>query len=124
MTYNLNEEQTYSFKNLTEIFNIEMLDWSMGKNVLLEHLRFLKILQEGAMQNIPYKCFVDRGFFNPKSCIKQDEPHPILDITEKGLNWLINEKKAIIELNEREYWKEKYPKEYAKLLEAEKRYSE
>jgi hypothetical protein len=110
-------KQTYSFKNVAEILNIELLDWQMHKNDLLEHLRILKILQEGVNQNIPYKCFVDAEFFNPKSCIKKDGPHPILEVTKKGLNWLRTEKRSIIELNEREYWKEKYPNDYAKLLE-------
>lgn len=117
MVKKINLEQTYSFKNVAEILNIELLDWQMHKNDLLEHLRLLKILQEGVDQNIPYKCFIEEGFFNPKSCIKKDGPHPILEVTEKGLHWLIKEKRSSIEKNEMEYWKEKYPKDYAKLLE-------
>ncbi|MEI6265830.1 MAG: phage antirepressor KilAC domain-containing protein [Sphingobacteriia bacterium] len=120
MTHNLIIEQTYSIKNISEILKITLLDWQMGKNNLFEHLRDLKILQEGVNHNKPVKCFVDLGLFNQKSCIKKDGSHTILEVTEKGLNWFINDLRSKIEEKEREYWKEKYPKDYAKLLEVEK----
>lgn len=120
MTHRLSMEQPYTFKKVLEILKITLLDWTMGKNILLEHLRDLKILQEGVNHNKPDKCFVDLGLFNPKSCIKNDGSHQILEVTEKGLNWFINDLRSKIIEKEREYWKEKYPNDYAKLLEVEK----
>ncbi|HPH37632.1 MAG TPA: phage antirepressor KilAC domain-containing protein [Sediminibacterium sp.] len=100
--------------------NLRILNWPMGKNIIFEHLRMLQVLQDGKNKNKPYPHYYQFGFFEIISIKKNNKTFNKTVITEKGLNWLIREKRSIIMTNEIEYWKENYRKDYSKFLEQEK----
>lgn len=106
-------------KYAANILDLKFLNWPMGKNILFEHLRKLQILQDGKDRNKPYPHYYSMKYFETIIVEKNNKTFRKTVITEKGLNWLKNVQRPIIELNEREYWKEKYPKDYTKLLEEE-----
>ena len=75
-----------------------MLKLSYGRNTLFRKLRDLEVLQE---DNLPYRSYIDRGYFhvvetkwnNPKTeevnLTKQTR------ITQKGLDWLVKNKEIL-----------------------------
>lgn len=111
------EKVNYSMTEAALHLNIRLGRYTIGRNVLMEHLRELKVLQTEGSKNKPFKEFYHHRFFDVITVTKNNRHWDKTVVTEKGIKWLQVYYVATIKQKEYEYWEKYYPDDLAMLAE-------
>ncbi|NCI45040.1 phage antirepressor KilAC domain-containing protein [Sediminibacterium soli] len=103
------EKVNYSMTELAVHLNITLGRYTIGRNVLMEHLRELKVLQTEEAKNKPFKEFYQHQFFDVITVTKNNRHWNKTVVTEKGIKWLQSKYVGTIKEREYQYWKDWYP---------------
>lgn len=110
-------ETEYSMTEAALHLSITLGRYTIGRNVLMEHLRELKVLQTEGVKNQPYKEFFQANYFDVKRVEKNGRYWNKTIITEKGIKWLRANYISTIKQNEYKYWEEWYSDDLKMLTE-------
>lgn len=106
---------SFDMKEAVYKLNLTIGRFTIGRNILFEHLRLLNILQDGDHKNIPYGEYLDKGYFVVTPVRNNGGLYLKVFVTDSGLQWLQTVIKDVIIAAEKKYWLEYYPK-YVYLL--------
>lgn len=84
----------YSMSEAAQELNITIGKFTIGRNILFEHLRYLQILQDYPNRNIPYTQFINLGYF--QVLYAESKNNSITCVTPLCIEWINNQKRALI----------------------------
>ena len=102
--------KSYTIQELAAELNIQIGTFVMKRNILFEHLRDLKILQDTPNKNVPYIEFINHGFFEVVIVKKHNKFYQRTQVTSVGLNWFQNSIRSKIIKAEKKHWEKYYSK--------------
>lgn len=107
----LNVLSPYDMSLTTQLLNIKIGKFRMGRNVLYEHLRLLDILEYRGKVNYPKNEFFKLGIFLQVPVLKENNKIYFKTcVTKKGIQWLKQTQVEKIIQAEIKYWEKYYPK--------------
>ena len=101
----------YNMSEAAQELNITIGKFTIGRNILFEHLRYLQILQDYPNRNVPHNQFINLGYFQVLYVKSKNRFNSITCVTPLGIKWINEEKRVLIIQNEIKYWEEYYPKD-------------
>ena len=78
------KNKNYDMKQVANELKIMLRNFKIGPNMLFDHLRFLKILQNNP-KNEPYPHYFKLGLFKSVTCYRNNREFQKTLVTEKGV---------------------------------------